>query len=139
MTKSTAKTEIHCRHRTAGLIFIVLGCLFCLIGCSKVYKFMGLTDDQAAAQVAQDQQATQQIIEQTRVTAYDIASATIAGVGSLLSGLLARWLGTERKITTALIKGIEAGETPRVKKAVQQKATLAGVQPILDKRVQALT
>lgn len=139
MTRTTSSAQLKCTHNTAGLFFILLGTLFALVGCHQVYKFVGLSDEQAAAQVAQDQQATQQVIEQARLTAYDIITTTIAAVGSIASGLLAKWLGTERKITTALIQGIESGETLGVKEAVQQKATAAGVESVLHARVQALT
>lgn len=134
------KTAIlNCSYHTAGLTFIILGSFFLLTGCAGLYKILGLTPEQTATQVAQDQDATQQIIQQVRWTTHEIITTTLAGAGTILSGLLARWLGTERKITAALITGIEAAPGTGVKESVSAKATAAGVEPKLHARVVALT
>lgn len=138
-TKKTTQTTLHCHHNTAGLIFIILGTFFLFTGCAQIYKFLGLTEDQIQTQVAQDQDATQQIIQQVRWTTHEIITTALSGAGTILSGLLARWLGTERKLTTALITGIESAQNPTVKESVKEKAISAGVEPILHKRVLALT
>ncbi len=139
MQKNSAKTFLHCSHSTAGTFFIGLGVLFAISGCAQLYRAVGLTDEQAQEQVAQDQDSRQQIIEQVRWTTHEILTTSLAAAGSILSGLLARWLGTERKITAAMITGIEATESPEVKKAINAKATAAGVEPALHRRVVALT
>lgn len=130
---------LNCKHNTAGLIFIAIGSIFILVGCTKLYDSLGLNPEQTAAQVAEDQEAIQKIIGQTRITTTEIITTALAGVGAILSGLLAKWLGTERKITTALITGIEAADPGAVKEEVQKKAIAAGVEPQLHAKVVALT
>ena len=139
MPKNSAKTILHCSHNTAGIVFILIGTLFILTGCTALYKALGLSDQQAQDQTAKDQTDRQKIIDQVRFTSTEIIITAVAGAGAILSGLLARWLGTERKITTALITGIEAAKDPNVKKSVAAKATAAGIEPSLHRRVTALT
>lgn len=133
------ETPLRCKHNTAGLILIASGVLFLLIGCTGLYKTIGLTEEQAAAQTAKDQAATQQITNQIRLTTTELITTSIAGAGAILSGLLAKWLGTERKITTALITGIESAKNDTVKETIHAKATAAGIEPLLHARVKALT
>lgn len=132
-------TVLRCSQKTAVILFILIGSLFILIGCEQLYKMIGLTEQQTAAQIAQDQEAAQQIIQQVRWTTHEIITTALAGAGTILSGLLARWLGTERKITTALITGIEKTNNSNVKESVNRTATAAGVEPQLHTRVVALT
>lgn len=139
MTKKRSPQIIRCTYKTAATILMTFGILFTIIGCSQLYRTIGLNEEQTAAQVAQDQDATQQIIHQVRWTTHEIISTTVAGLGTILSGLLAQWLGTERKMTTVLIKGIESADQNTAKESVQQKAILAGVENQLSKRVAALT
>lgn len=117
------------------ITIIVLGALFVLIGCGQIYKKLGLTPDQAADQVAADQQATSAILDQTRTTTTEIITTIIAGLGATASGILAKWLNTERKITKALITGVESNPTGNVKKSIEAKATAAGVEDTLHARV----
>lgn len=139
MNKKRSETTIHCTYKTAATILLIIGCLFSFYGCAQLYRTIGLNEEQTATQVAEDQEATQQIIHQVRWTAHEIISTTVAGLGAILSGLLARWLGTERKITTAMITGIEAADPINIKESVQAKATAAGVETKLHARVVALT
>lgn len=133
------QTTIHCKHNTAGTIFIILGASYLLIGCTQFYKTIGLTDEQAAEQTQQDQTARQIIIQNTRTTITQVITTIIAGVGTVLSGLLAKWLGTERKITSTLIKAIETYDHPSIKQIITAKALDAGIEPTLNKRVSTLT
>jgi len=121
------------------IIFILIGVLFILTGCAQLYKIIGLTDQQTADQIAKDQTARQKITEEIRLTTTELITTAIAGLGAIASGFLAKWLGTERKITTALITGIEATNDTSTKKTIQNKATAAGIEPQLHKRVLALT
>lgn len=134
-----SQTYLNCTYNAAGLIFIVLGTIFIFQGCTRFYKAIGLTEKQAATQTAKDQASRQQLSDQFRLTTTEIISSAMAGAGAILSGLLARWLGTERKITTALITGIETANNQKVKKSVNSKATAAGVEPLLHRRVVKLT
>lgn len=131
--------HLKCTHNTAGTIFIVLGALFVLTGCGQIYRTLGLTEEQTQEQLAQDQNATQQIIQQVRWTTHEIITTGLSGIGAILSGLLARWLGTERKITTALITGVEKAADTTAKEEIQKAATAAGIEPQLHSRVVALT
>lgn len=137
MTKKP--TFLACNYHTAGIIFILLGCVFLFVGCTQIYRILGLTDEQAAQQTAQDQETRQELIQEFRLTTTELVSSAIAGAGAILSGLLAKWLGTERKITTALITGIEAADVGNVKESISAKATAAGVETKLHARVLALT
>lgn len=124
---------------TAALILIILGSILLLAGCTQLYRTIGLTPNQVQQQTALDQAAIQLTIEQARTHFWQIVSATIGGAGTILSGLLARWLGTERKITAAMITGIEKAPQNAVKQSITAKAVAAGVEPKLNARVRALT
>ncbi len=132
-------TVLNCSQKTAMIVFILIGSLFCLVGCTQFYKLIGLSDQQAADQVAADQADRQQIIEGIRITATDVIITAIAGAGAIASGFLAKWLGTEKKITTAMITGIEDAHASDVKASVKRNATAAGVESQLNARVKALT
>jgi len=132
-------TVLKCSQTTATFLFILIGSLFIFIGCEQLYKTIGLTDEQTAAQVAKDQADRQKIVEEIRLTTTELITTTIAGLGAIASGFLAKWLDTERKITTALITGIEASNDTTVKESVNKTATAAGIEPKLHKRVLSLT
>ena len=123
----------------AALLLIFLGSTLFLIGCAQLYKFFGLTPEQTAAQAAQDQDAIQKTIEQIRWTTHEIISTTIAAAGAIASGFLAKWLGTERKMTAVMIDAIESEPSHDLKKTITAKATSAGIEPQLNARVKALT
>ncbi len=125
--------------KTIALSLICLGILFTMVGCAQMYKMLGLTEKQTTDQVSEDQKIIIRTISEVRTTAADIISASVAGLGALASGLLARLLGTERKITKALITGIEKTPDLDIKKNVMAEALTAGVEKKLHKRVSALT
>jgi len=133
------QTFLRCSQTTATITFILIGILFTLTGCAQLYKLVGLTEEQTQEQTAKDQKTIIRTITTTRNTAADIITTAIAGLGAIASGLLAKWLGTERKLTKALITGIENAQDISVKASVKDKAMDAGVEPILHRRVQALT
>jgi len=134
-----SKTFLNCSQKLAFFTFLLIGVLFIAVGCAGFYKALGFTDQQITEQIAQDREAIKIILEQGRWTAHEIITTTLAGLGTILSGFLAKWLGTERKITSALITGVEAGDVGNVKETIKNKATAAGVEPILHRRVIALT
>lgn len=121
------------------IAFILIGSLFCLAGCAQLYKLIGLTDEQTQDQLTKDQADRQQIIEGIRLTTTELITTAIAGVGAIASGFLAKWLGTERKITKVLITGVEKATSNAAKEQIQKQALAAGVESQLHKRVQALT
>ena len=133
------QTILRCSHSAAFLIFFTIGGLFTYVGCSQIYKIIGLTDDQVATQVAADQTDRQKIIEGIRITTTDIILTTIAGLGAIASGFLAKWLGTEKKINKAIIAGVESAGNPSAKEAIHKAAVAAGIQSKLHARVKSLT
>lgn len=132
-------TLLQCSQKTAVILFILIGSLFIITGCAQLYKFIGLTDEQIADQVAADQVDRQKIIQGIRLTTTEIITTAIAGIGAIASGFLAKWLGTEKKINKALITGIESANGHSVKETVKNNAMAAGVEPQLHTRVKALT
>lgn len=138
MTK-THTTTLQCSFRTALFLLILLILLFLIGGCAAFYRAIGLTEEQTQSQLEKDQEERQKTIQQVRFTTHEIVATAIAGAGTIISTLLARWLGTERKITTALITGIEHSRTDNTKESVKTEATAAGIQPVLHRRVKALT
>lgn len=118
---------------------IALGAILLIASCTGIYKFIGLTNEQPADQAAKDQTATITIIETGREQLWQIIAAAVTAAGGLASGLLARWLGTEKKITAAVITGIEDAHASDVKASVKRNATAAGIEPQLNKRVRSLT
>lgn len=132
-------TTLKCSQTTATIVFLLVGSLFCLTGCAQLYKLLGLSNHQTADQVQKDQANRQKIIEDIRLTTTEILTTAIAGIGAIASGFLAKWLGTERKITKAMIAGVESNPTDNIKESIKAKATMLGVQSKLHTRVKALT
>ncbi len=133
------QTFLTCSHRAAALTFILIGALFCLAGCAQLYKLIGLTDQQTEQLLAEDQKTLIRTITHTRNTAADIITTAIAGLGAIATGFLAKWLGTERKITKVLITGVEADNDNTVKATIHRKALDAGIESKLHARVKSLT
>lgn len=133
------QTILRCSQTAAFFLFLFLGLIFTFAGCAQMYKALGLTDQQAADQVAKDQDSRGDLIDQVRTSTTEIISTALAGLGAIASGFLAKWLGTERKITKALITGIESAKDLDVKRVVKSKATAAGIEPKLAARVRSLT
>ena len=132
-------TLLNCSRTTATVTFILIGSLFCLVGCAQFYKAIGLSDEQIAAQVAADQTDRQEIIEGIRLTTTEILTTAVAGIGAIASGFLARTLGTEKKINKVLITAIEPDSNSSLKTRIKAKATAAGIEKKLNARVKALT
>lgn len=130
---------LKCSQTTATFLFILIGSLFVLAGCAQLYRTIGMTDDQVNEQVAADQQVRGSIINTIRTTSTDMISTALAGLGAIVSGFLAKWLGTERKITRTLISGIEANDSKSTKETVRAMAVSAGIESKLHKRVVSLT
>lgn len=133
------QTILPCSHRTAALVFTTIGILFVLTGCAQLYRSIGLDEQQVAAQVASDQTVITAVLDTARTSTTQIVTTALAGLGAILSGFMAKWLGTERKLTKALITGVEQGDQSAVKGAIQKQSRKLGVQKTLAKRVQALT
>ena len=132
-------TLLNCSRITATILFILIGSLFCLTGCAQLYKLIGLTEQQTQDQLSQDQKTIIRTITVTRNTVADIITTTIAGLGAITTGILAKRLGTEKKLNKALITGIEKSPDLSVKHSVKEQALSAGVESKLHTRVKALT
>lgn len=132
-------TVLNCSQKTAAILFIFVGSLFTFTGCAQLYKFLGLTEQQTQEQISEDQKTIIRTVTQVRTTAAEILTTLIAAAGTIATGFLAKWLHTERKITKAVITGVEDNPTGNVKESIEAKATALGVQPKLHARVKALT
>ena len=130
---------LNCTRTTAMVVFILVGCLFCLAGCAQLYKFIGLTEEQTQEQLAADQKTIIRTITLTRNTAADIITTAVAGIGTIVSGFLAKWLHTEKKLTNTIIRGVEIGSESHVKRSIETAAGKAGIEKQLNARVKALT
>lgn len=125
------------RNLVAGVLVLV-GLAFAAVGCGQLYKLAGLPPEKVDELTAEDQAVTVELIREGREQLWQIATLVVAGVGTIVSGLLAKWLGVERKINRAVIAGVEQAEDGNAKAAIKQQATVAGVQEVLHKRVKAL-
>lgn len=154
-------TFLHCSHRTAALVLCTIFSLFLLIGCAALLRKTGIPQDEAdrlaaiaeqnladaAAEaveniktgLAQGQDVKSIVVETGSAFAWKLTTIAASTIGAVLSGLLAKWLATERKISKACITAIEKTNNISTKEYVQKKATAAGVQKQLDRRVQSLT
>ena len=152
---------LNCSRTTATIIITTTILLFVLIGCQSLFRSAGLTDEQAAQQTAELKSAldaaaaaaiatAQQSLAQghdlktTAVKAssiflWKILAAAAATLGVALNTLLAKWLGTEKKITKAMITAVENTNDPSAKQAIRSAAIAAGVESKLHARVKALT
>ncbi len=155
------RTFLHCSPRTAALVLAAIFLLFLTIGCAAALRKTGLdqaeADRIAAAAHERLSHAAAQAVENIKegldqghdlktiavktssAFAWQLATIGASTIGAVLSGLLAKWLGTERKISAALITGIEKNPSNSVKDSVNEASIRAGIQPQLHRRVQALT
>ena len=157
-----SQSILRCKHNVAGDILIAVAILFLLVGCASLYRSLGVSSEQAAQQAAHDQAAVgqaavsagkefvEQIATGTPLPVAAVASGSefiwqlltiiATSAGTILTGWLATRLKTEKRITAAMITGVEkAAEPTGVKASIQREATAAGVEPILHARVQELT
>ena len=154
-------TILNCSRRTATIVILSILALFLLIGCASLFRSAGLSDDQAAQQTAELKLALADATASAIATAqagltqghelktiavktasvflWKIIAAGASSAGIILTGLLAKWLGTEKKITKALITGVEKSKNITAKTQIYKKASAAGIETQLHKRVQSLT
>ena len=126
--------------RTVGALLIVIGLCITFAGCATMYRAIGMTAADANAAAAEDKAHVAALVNSQREAVWQIATAVVTGLGTIATGILAKLLGTERTITKAVILGVEdATGGASVKEAIQNRATTLGVEPVLEKRVQALT
>ncbi len=155
------QTFLRCSRKTAIIIILTIFVLFLAIGCAAMLRKAGLTPDEADRQAAIAQAALTDAaaeavaniqtglaqgddlktiaIKTGSAFAWKIAALAASTIGAVLSALLAKWLGTERKINQVLITGIEKTANQATKETIHNKATAAGIEPQLHARVKALT
>lgn len=112
---------------------------FVAIGCGTIYKAMGLPPEKVTEQTAKDEVVIVEAIEQGRDIIWPIVSTAMAGVGAMTSGLLLKWLSMERRITGAMIAGVEKSNDGNAKQAITVESLKRGVGMQLNKRVRKLT
>lgn len=161
--KKTQKNQsvLSCAHKTAFAFFLFNCCAFTFIGCSSLFRYTGLSPEQAAIQEAALQEALANAttaaiadiktgleeghdlktiaVKTSSAFLWKILTAAGASIGVVLNTLLAKWLNTERKITATIIRGVEKNGDSAVKKSIQAKAKSAGIETQLNARVLALT
>ncbi|MBA7528102.1 hypothetical protein ES705_20285 [subsurface metagenome] len=152
---------LRCSRTTASVTIAASICLFLLIGCASLFRSAGLSDDQAAEQTAELKAALTDATQEAIATVqtglaeghdlktiaakassafiWKIIAAAGATAGVVLNGLLAKWLGTEKKITKAIITGVENSNDQSAKQSIRSAAIAAGVESKLSARVKALT
>jgi len=139
MNKNQKTTILKCTQTTATIIFILVGTLFILTGCARFYDLIGLTEEQTTEQISEDQETIIRTVTQVRTTAGEIITTAIAAIGTIATGFLTKWLHTEKKITQAVITGVEDAHASDVKASIKRNATAAGVESKLAARVKVLT
>lgn len=155
------QTFLRCSRRTATIIILIIFLLFLSIGCAALMRKTGIDQAEAdrltATAIATLEDAAAEAVDNIKtgldeghdlktiavktasIFAWKIATLAASTIGAVLSGVLAKYLGTERKITKAIITGIETAKGQNTKAAIQTKAGLAGIEPQLHARVKALT
>lgn len=125
-------------------LLVVWLCIFmcmsyAIIGCASGYKMMGYTDEESEILAGKDRGELTKLIDQSRSIFWEIATMITAGIGTIASGFLSKLLMSERKITKAVISGVEDVKENGVKESIQKSAKLLGVENKLNKRVKKLT
>jgi len=155
------KQKVSCRHNWIFFVMLAIGIGFIIVGCSGVYRALGMPDETPAVAGEADEEAIRAAAAEAVAEfaaqlasgvplpaaaaatgsklAWQLATVLLGGAGTIISTLLAKWLGTEKKITSSLIRGIEKSGKDNVKTAVKAEATSAGVEPVLHSRVTKLT
>lgn len=154
-------THLKCSRRKAYFVIVLIALLFILIGCGALLRKTGVPPEEAAkisaefkeelsdsvteavaeiaTAVAEGQDLKTAAIRTTTSMIWKIATAGASVLGVALSSLLGKWLKTERKITTAMIKGVELNSSNTTKEVIKQTALKAGIEKQLHRRVVSLT
>lgn len=130
------QTSEHCL--VLVILFVFLSaCL--LTGCQSLVDLLqegGMDLDQ----VSQDAHTfALDEVEHWTDFAWQLVTVFVSGLGAGVAALLSKWLIKERKISRAMIEGIEASNPANVKNSICKYAGIHGVQTALHKRVKQLT
>jgi len=80
-------------NRIKVCLAVIIFC-FLTLGCGGLYKAVGLNEGQVADLVQDDQIKTVTAIGEVRDIFWQTVSIVLAGVGTVTTGLLVKWLGT---------------------------------------------
>ena len=122
---------------SVGFFLLALGSL--MPGCGILYRSAGFSTADVAKLEAEDNVFTREVVTYLRALSWE----TVYGVTALLGGVLTGWLGlrvrTERKITKAVIQGVEKGSSKGAKPLILKEAMKLRVSKALHRRVKKLT
>lgn len=121
------------------LCLAIITGLFLVVGCGGFYKMLGLPSPEVDELVKDDALRTLQAVQEGRTIFWQAATAAIGSLGAVVSVLLGKYIQVERKISKAMIMGIEKSEGNGVKGQVAKQAVRYGVDKPLTKRVTKLT
>lgn len=127
------------RHKSActALAVFCLG-LFVLAGCAAMLEKLGMSPQEAAESAEKMGAAAVETARRVGGPAGELIALAVATAGAVLSGILAKLLLGERKISRVIIQGVEAADVEAVKVAVAAAANDAGISGAVDRRVQAV-
>ncbi len=113
--------------------------LFLFVGCQSILRLIGYTT--ADIDKIQDQAADEDRPGPVDVDLeiWQAITAATGLTGTLLSALLLRWLGIERKMVKAVILGVEESNPNTLHTSITANAKKLGVQKKLASRVSKLT
>ncbi|GAI72736.1 unnamed protein product [marine sediment metagenome] len=100
---------------------------------------IGVPPAEADELVKDDSLRTFQIVQEGRTIFWQAATAVMGSLGAVVSVLLGKYLSVERKMSKAMIMGIEGVEGTGVKGKVAKQAARYGVDNPLKRRVAKLT
>jgi len=135
---------------TLGTILILCGVLCLCAGCYGMYRSWGMTDAQATQQVKSDATVAGTVLGAAGVAAagaatggwawlWPLITATIGGVGTILTGWLAKKLNVANDLNATVIAGVESAADPTTKAAIYNASLLRGNAAALHARVKRLT
>lgn len=121
------------------LCLMIITGLFLVVGCGSFYKILGVPPAEVDKLVQDDSLRTLQAVQEGRTIFWQAATAVMSSLGAVVSVLLGKYLQVERKMSKAMIMGIEKVEGNTVKGEVAKQAARYGVDDSLKKRVIKLT
>jgi len=96
---------------------------------------IGIPESEVSKLVEDDSVRTLRIVQEGRTVFWQAATAILGSLGTAVSVLLGKYLNTERKLTKAVILGVEDAGSDSAKATIANKATKLGVSKLLAKRV----
>lgn len=130
-------------YRYSQICFVVTFALFALafgiLGCTKLYKAVGVSDKTIQVWQADDELQIVENVGEVRTIFWESVSAGVALLGGLASGYLGLKLRTSNKINTAVILGVEKKGDETTKAVIHAEAVELGIADALHTKVKLLT